>query len=204
VSSFDQARSRLGKRVKRDGEWGGDGYTSLRGSKAGSEAHHAIHADGEAEEERRDSVEGGGVVVTAHPSELDPPPTPPKPTYYGWKSVKPSPTGKEEKGMGCLGDPSGGILQIMLPPSCIAVGTGYIDNNEKQGGLLLPVSGAAITGSSEAERRSRTSRVVSYVSTGQVSSRSRRRLVIWLGVACLVGLGVVGGTLAGILEARKT
>lgn len=226
ASSFGQARLRIGKRVKRDGEWGGDGYTSLRGSEEGRGVE-GMAGEGISQ----------GVVIVSSPVEASPP-VPPKPAYLGWKSIKAD--SSYEKSAGCLGDSIYGPGEIMLPPNCLCIGSrrspvlrdsppisrGTEYRPERPRVLHRQLSGILIddTGHEPEKVRNRQpppapssprledqiinagrrrSRVMSYVSTGQASSRSRRRWIIWIGVGCAVGLGVVGGILVGVLTGRK-
>lgn len=225
-SSLGKARIRLARRVRRDGEWGGDGYSSLPGSERGSRTHLPLSSGPV-------GAGAGEELVVPLPRD-DTPPLPPKPTFLGWRRN----SNLLEKGdevretIGCFDGPIHRHGEIILPPSCIPIGAHHPDqlsplrNSRANPDMDRPLpsrpvstydpfasepeKGAYVYRQHPPARRSqmegaqqRGSRVLSYVSTGQASLSSRRRWVIWVGAGCLVGLGVVTAVLAGVLASRK-
>lgn len=204
----------MGKRIKRDGEWGGEGYTSLPGSAAGSVSH-----DIQVEVEREEYVGDEEEMVLPLPK--DSPPVPPKPVYLGWR---PNRIDKGEKDMGVS---SCHTRQMVLPPSCIPIGfdgpaelsptrnhqqrlgrkqsrplprrpAPYNPENEDKEAVRYRQGDIQVAG----RQGNRRSKVMSYVSTGQISWKSKRRWMIWLGVGCIVGLTATAGVLVGVLAGR--
>lgn len=230
--------------MKREGEWGGEGYTSLPGSAVGSKTSIPGEMGSELGLDEKDKADEmvrrqqGGLEVFA-----------PKPgfgfrykgvesDYDRWcrsrrlsastsnvefESTKGKPLGQDsrdpEQDPRCFDGYT--TSAIIRPPSCIPLSEKY-SAYIPDGGLLnlnrplplLPSTHTSTLRSNPADKSpnneirlsgivpQRQSRVLSYISTGQVSSRSRRRWVIWVGVGCVLGLGVVSAVLAGVLTGK--